>query len=187
MVRKHLSWILLGLSLALNVAFVGGFVHARYFSEPSPLADLRPGSGLGAPAPMPTVNKPGPGPSPTEVARELGLSDGQVRGLRQMIAEQRRRAGPVVREMVQQRDLLIAELGKERPDADIIDRALDRIGQLRTQLQKDGVQAALRFAETLPEEQRDRFRRVMVHRAMGQQGVPTGLRKGRRAPPADRK
>ncbi|MBV9835057.1 MAG: periplasmic heavy metal sensor [Alphaproteobacteria bacterium] len=187
MVRKHLAWILLGLSLALNVAFVGGFVHARYFAEPSPIVDLRPGSGLGSPAPMPTVSKPGPGPSPAEIARELGLSDGQMRGLRQMIAEQRRRAGPVVREMVQQRDLLVAELGKERPDAAIIDRALDRIGQLRTQLQKDGVQAALHFAETLPAEQRDKFRRVMVNRAMGQQGVPPGLRDGRRAPPPDRK
>ena len=40
MLRKHLAWILLGLSLALNVAFVGGFVHARYFAEPSPLAEL---------------------------------------------------------------------------------------------------------------------------------------------------
>jgi uncharacterized membrane protein len=104
-----------------------------------------------------------------------------------MIAEQRRRAGPVVREMAQQRDVLVAELGKERPDAAAIDRALDRIGQLRTQLQKDGVQAALRFADTLPAEQRDRFRRVMVNRAMGQQGVPPGLRDGRRAPPPDRK
>jgi uncharacterized membrane protein len=132
---------------------------------------------------MPTINKPGPGVSPQEVARELGLSDGQTRGLRQMIVEQRRRAGPVVREMVQQRDLLVSELAKERPDAAIIDRALDRIGQLRTQLQKDGVQAALHFAETLPAEQRDRVRRVMVNRAMGQQGVPPGLRDGRRVPP----
>ena len=187
MLRKHLAWILLGLSVTLNLAFVVGFVHARYFAEPSPMSILRPGSGIDTSAPMPTFNKPGPGTSPQEVARELGLSDGQMRGLRQMIAEQRRRAGPVVREMVQQRDLLVAELGKERPDATAIDRALDRIGQLRTQLQKDGVQAALRFADTLPAEQRDRFRRVMVNRAMGQQGVPPGLRDGRRAPPPDRK
>ncbi len=187
MLRKHLAWILLGLSVALNVAFVVGFVHARYFAEPSPLVDLRPGSGVGAPAPMPTINKPGPGASPQEVARELGLSDGQLRGLRLMIVEQRRRAVPIVREMVQQRDVLVAELAKERPDATVIDRALDRIGQLRTQLQKDGVQAALSFAETLPAEQRNRFRRVMVNRAMGQQGMPRGLRDGRRAPPPDRK
>lgn len=182
MLRKHLAWILLGLSVALNVAFVGGFVHARYFAEPAPLADLRPGVGPGAPAPMPTISKPGPGASPQEVARELGLSDGQMSGLRQMLAEQRRRAAPLAREMVVQRDALISELGKDKPDGALIDRALDRIGQLRTQLQKDNVQAALRFSETLPAEQRERFRRLMVNRALGQQGPPN-----RRQPPAERK
>lgn len=185
--RKHLAWILLGLSMTLNVAFVGGFVHARYFAEPSPLASLRPGSGPDVPTPIPTINQRGPGPSPQELARELGLSDGQTRGLRQMIGEQRRRALPIVRDMIQQRSLLIAELRKERPDPAVIDAALDRIGQLRTQLQKDGVQAALRFAESLPAEQRDRFRQVMVHRAMGQQGLPPGLRERRRVLPRDRK
>jgi uncharacterized membrane protein len=169
MLRKHLAWILLGLSVALNVAFVGGFVHARYFAEPSPLADLRPGVGPGVSAPIPTIGKPGPGPSPQEAARELGLNEGQIRSLRQMLAQQRRHAMPVVREMAAQRDVLVAELGKDRPDPAAVDRALDRIGQLRTQLQKDNVQAALRFSETLPVEQRERFRRLMVNRAMGMQ------------------
>lgn len=181
MLRKHLAWILLGLSMTLNVAFVGGFVHARYFAEPSPLADLRPGAGPGTSAPIPTLHK-GPGPSPQEVARELGLDDGQMLGLRQMIGESRRRAAPVVREMAAQRDALVAELGKERPDGAAIDRALDRIGLLRAQLQKDAVHAALRYAETLPAEQRERFRRAMVQRAMGLQGLP---REGRRAPPPE--
>lgn len=185
MLRKHLAWILLGLSAALNVAFVGGFVHARYFAEPSPLADLRPGPGVSAP--MPTIGRPGPGATPQELVRELGLNDGQVRSLRQMIAESRRRALPVVREMAQQRDVLVGELGKDRPDAAVIDRALDRIGQLRAQLQKDAVHAALRYAETLPVEQRERFRRVMVQRAMGLPGLSPGPRDGRRAPPEPRR
>lgn len=179
MLRKHLAWILLGLSVALNVAFVGGFVHARYFAEPSPL-DLRPGAATGVSAPIPQIGKaPGPGPTPQEAARELGLNEGQMRGLRQMLAEQRRRAVPIVREMAAQRDVLIAELRKEKPDSAMVERTLDRIGQLRTQLQKDNVAAALRFADTLPAEQRERFRRLMVNRAMGLQS--------RRVPPAERK
>lgn len=177
MLRKHLAWILLGLSLALNVAFVGGFVHARYFAEPPPLADLR--LGAGTPAPIPTIGVPKSVPSPQGAARELGLDEGQMRGLRQMLAEQRRRAVPVVREMAAQRDALVVELAKDRPDAAAVDRALDRIGQLRIQLQKDNVQAALRFAETLPAEQREGFRRLMVNRAMGMQS--------RRQAPAQRK
>ena len=180
MLRKHLAWILLGLSVALNVAFVGGFVHARYFAEPSPLVDLRPGAGPGTPTPIPTIGKPsGPVPSAQEAARELGLNDGQMRGLRQVLAAQRRRAVPVARELAMQRDALVAELRKDTPDAAAVDRALDRIGQLRTQLQKDNVQAALRFSETLPAEQRERFRRLMVNRAMGIQP--------RRQAPAERK
>lgn len=185
MLRKHLAWILLGLSAALNVAFVGGFVHARYFAESSPLADLRPGLGPGTSAPMPTINTPPAGQTPQQLVRELGLNDGQVRSLRQMIGESRRRALPVVREMAEQRDALVAELGKDRPDNAAIDRALDRIGHLRAQLQKDAVHAALRYAETLPAEQRERFRRVMVQRAMGLQGLPGGPRDGRRMPPPE--
>ncbi len=175
MLRKHLAWILLGLSAALNVAFVGGFVHARYFAEPPPLAGVGPVT----PVPMPAIGKAGPVPSPQEVARELGLNEAQMRALRQVLAEQRRRAVPAVREIATQRDALVAELAKEKPDPAVVDRALDRIGQMRTQLQKDNVQAALRFAETLPAEQRDRFRRLMVNRAMGMQP--------RRQAPAERK
>lgn len=180
MLRKHLAWILLGLSAALNVAFIGGFVHARYVAEPVPLVDSRPISWPAGPTQIPNIGKPAPGPSPQEAARELGLNEGQLRGLRQMLAEQRRRAMPVFREMTVQRDALVAELGKDRPDAAAVDRALDRIGQLRTQLQKDNVQAALRFADTLPAEQRERFRRSMVNRAMG-------LQQPRRPAPGDRK
>lgn len=180
MLRKHLAWILLGLSAALNVAFIGGFVHARYIAEPVPLSDPRTISLPTGPTQIPNVGKPSPGPSPQEAARELGLNEGQLRGLRQMLAEQRRRAMPVFREMTVQRDALVAELGKDRPDAAAVDRALDRIGQLRTQLQKDNVQAALRFADTLPAEQRERFRRSMVNRAMGMQ-------QPRRQAPGDRK
>ncbi|MBM3620377.1 MAG: periplasmic heavy metal sensor [Alphaproteobacteria bacterium] len=180
MLRKHLAWILLGLSAALNVAFIGGFVHARYVAEPASLVDSRPISLPTGPTPMPTIGKPGSGPSPQEAVRELGLTESQARGLRQMLAEQRRRAMPVFREMTAQRDALVAELGKDKPDAAAVDRALDRIGQLRAQLQKDNVQAALRFSETLPTEQRERFRRAMVNRAMG-------LQQPRRQAPAERK
>ncbi len=180
MLRKHLAWILLGLSATLNVAFIGGFVHARYVAEPTSPVDSRPFSLPTGPVPMPTIGKPGPGPSPQEAVRELGLTEAQTRGLRQMLAEQRRRAIPVLRDMTAQRDVLVAELGKDKPDAAAVDRALDRIGQLRTQLQKDNVQSALRFSETLPAEQRERFRRAMVSRAMG-------LQQPRRPAPADRK
>jgi uncharacterized membrane protein len=179
MLRKHLAWILLGLSAALNVTFIGGFVHARYVAGPAPLVDSRPLSWPTGPAPGPTIGKPGPGPSPQEAARELGLNESQMRGLRQMLAEQRRRAAPVLRDMTAQRDALVAELGKDKPDGATVDRALDRIGQLRTQLQRDNVQAALRFSETLPAEQRERFRRAMINRAMGMQP--------RRPAPGDRK
>ncbi len=182
MTGKHVGWILLGLSAALNVAFIGGFVHARMTAQPAFPAEFRPVVGTldpgTTPAPQPPVQTP-PGPggrrqglAGPEVVRELNLDDGQTRALRQMVGETRRRSADKVREMATQRDALVAELRKEKPEQRVIDHAIDRIASLRADVQKDSMQAGLRFADTLRPDQRERYRQIILSRTLNLSGTP---------------
>ena len=182
MIRKHVAWILLGLSVALNLTFIGGFVHARMTAQPGFPAEFRPVVGTLDPGnttlPQPPAQTP-PGPggrrqglAGPEVVRELNLDDGQTRALRQMVGETRRRSADKVREMAIQRDALVAELRKEKPDQRAMDMAIDRIASLRADVQKESMQAGLRFADTLRPDQRERYRQIILSRTLNLPGTP---------------
>jgi uncharacterized membrane protein len=165
-------WVLLGLSVALNVAFVGGFVYARFLAPQSVAIS---GSEAGAPAVGPPVPV-------AQLVRELALDDEQRRRLRTSLQEMRRAAAPRVREQLALRDAVVAELRKPQPDTASIDRALERAGALRSAVQKDVLRISLQFAATLRPDQQERFREIIVARTLAQAGL--GARQRREGPAA---
>ncbi len=162
MIRRNLAWILLGLSVALNVFFVGGFVYARHFSE-------RPDWEQRVDANLPV---------------ELNLDPGQQRTVRQSLREMRQRNFTRLREIRQTRERLVAELRKERTDFGIVDPLIDRVTTLRGDIQKDGLRTADQIGATLRPEQREKFRELVIARTL----VPgTGGRPGQRRQPDERR
>lgn len=160
MIRRNLAWILLGLSLVLNIFFVGGFVYARHFGPPG-------GGDRGQWERRVDANWPG----------ELKLDPGQQRTLRQSLREMRQRNAPRLRELAQVRGQLVAEMRKDKADVGAIDVLIDRATALRGEIQKDGFRTADRIAASLRPEQRDAFREAVIARTMGPGG---GMRPGLR-------
>jgi len=173
--RIRWFWVLLGLSLGLNVAFVGGFVYARFLA-PSP-ASPPPGlaAGYSAAPPLPVA----------ELVRELQLDDGQRRQFRGMLQETRRAVEPLVREQLGLRDALVGELRKPSPDPAAVERLLERAGSLRAATQKEVVRRTLAFGASLRPEQQQRLRDIVVARTLAQVGA--GGPRLRRDPPAPRR
>jgi uncharacterized membrane protein len=170
--RNRWLWILLGLSVALNVAFVGGFVYARFLAPQSVAVS-------GPEAAAPVVGPPVP---VAQLVRELALDDEQRRRLRTSLQEMRRAAAPRVREQLALRDAVVAELRKPQPDTASIDRSLERAGALRSAVQKDVLRISLQFAATLRPDQQERFREIIVARTLAQAGL--GARQRREGPAA---
>ena len=165
-------WVLVGLSLALNVAFVGGFVYARFLA-PQPVTGLPPGAPAGY-----TLQPPLP---VSALIRELQLDDGQRRQFRAMLQETRRAVQPLVREQVGLRDTLVGELRKPNPDPAAVERILERAGSLRAATQKEVVRRSLAFGAGLRPEQQQRLRDIIIARTLAQVGAG-GARQRRDAP-----
>lgn len=162
-------WVFLGLSLALNVAFVGGFIYARFLAPQPPLAPAtlpgeQPPSGGRGMVPAPQVFQ--------ELVRELELDEAQRRRLRQTFVELRRSAEPRFREQQALRDRLIAELGKPQADQAAIGQLLDRMALNRTAIQKDMLRQMTQFAAGLPPDKQERFRQFVLSRTLQQLGLP---------------
>ena len=154
MIRRNLAWILLGLSVVLNVFFVGGFVYAKHFGEHAEW-ERRVDANL---------------PS------DLNLDPGQQRTLRQSLREMRQRNFARLREIMQVRERIVAELRKDKTDFAAIDPLIDRATTLRGDIQKDGLRTAEQIAATLRPEQREKFRELVIARTMAPGGRP-GLRR----------
>lgn len=161
--NPRLPWILLALSMALNIAFVGGFAYARFFA-PQPLPPI-----AGSPGPG---GAPGGHPGQIDVARDLNLDEAQRRAFRQFLGEMRRGGADRLRELGAIREGVAAELAKPRPDLAAVDRSIDRASVLRADLQKESLRSSLRFAETLRPEQQEKFRQSVAQRILF--GPPAG-------------
>lgn len=153
MIRRNLAWILFGLSLVLNIFFVGGFVYARHYGPPW------------APGHAPWQQR-----VDAKWAEELRLDADQQRTFREAFREMRQRNAGRVRELMQVREQLVAELRKDKLDLAAIDPLIERTTVLRSDIQKDGLRAAEQVAATLRPEQRAKFREVMIARTMGPGG-----------------
>ena len=147
MIRRNLAWILFGLSLVLNIFFVGGFVYAKHFGPP-----------------WAHGRAPWQQRVDARWADELRLDPDQQRTFRQAFREMRQRNAPRVRELAQLREQLTTEMEKDKLDFAAIDPLLERISALRLDIQKDGLHAAEQVAATLRPEQRAKFREVMIAR-----------------------
>ena len=133
--RGRLVWLALGLSLTLNVFFVGGLVWS-HFNGPhmqGPLQRFR------------------------HVASELQLS-GEERQAFQRFMTGMRQSGQQLREDNQplfQR--FWDELGKPQPDQALLAQTVDQIAQNRNVYQKHLTEGMTQFLATLTPEQRARF------------------------------
>jgi uncharacterized membrane protein len=170
MIRRNLAWILLGLSVVLNVFFVGGFVYAQHFGPPW----------AGGHPPWQ------PRRADARLVSELNLDPGQQHTLRQAFREMRRRNAGRVRELVQLREQIVAELRKDKLDPATIDPLLDRVAAVRSDIQKDGLRTASEIAATLRPEQREKFRELVIARTVPRPG-PGGRPGMIRRPPEERR
>jgi len=91
------------------------------------------------------------------VARELGLSEDQTARARRIVDEARREAMPLREELIAARRALRDHLGGDRVDARQAGELVDRVGGLRTRLQKIRVLALVRIRSVLTPDQWSRL------------------------------
>lgn len=134
--RPRLPWILLALSLALNLFFVGGVLWLRHEAG---------------------LKLVGPAERFTMVARQLSLTADQRAAFDKFIDTMRARAG----QMHESNQPLIEdawrELAKPQPDNAVIDRNLDQAASNHHAFQLDTSRALRAFLAVLSDEQRATF------------------------------
>jgi uncharacterized membrane protein len=130
---RKLLWIILALSLTLNICFVGGLVWTRMHHPPGPMERLE------------------------RLGKALDLSDDQTLAYEQFVRVIRQR-GRFVRETNQP---LLAKIWNELAKPGVEDAAVTEIGDQirdnRAAFQKEASAALLAFNKTLTPEQRRRL------------------------------
>jgi Spy/CpxP family protein refolding chaperone len=137
--RTKLPWILLALSVALNVFAVAGFLYAKHRHE-SRMMDRS---------------------FVMAATRDLDLNAAQKEALEKMRADIRKSSSDIRDEMRPLRRDLLVELGKDQPDFAAVDRKIDDLGDVQGKRFKAMVRAVHDFQQTLTPEQRAAFRKAM--------------------------
>ena len=138
--RARLPWILLAVSLVLNVAFIAGAAW-MHLHRPPPPGDF--------------------GHRAERAGRELQLNDAQKAGFEKFLRTQRDNAEAVRdknRPML--RDVR-REFAKPSPDDAAIDRLLAEIDENRRAVREQNSRAMRDFLKTLSPEQREHFLSMM--------------------------
>ena len=138
--RRYLPWILLAVSVALNVFFVGGHVYARRMAESQ-------------------VEPEAAGPAHPAFAR-LGLTPEQRENLMKLRGKARERTKanrPIDRELGL---ALLDELMKPSRDAQAVDALLRQLAERRAAHVRPAIEELAGFLATLSPEQRARVREV---------------------------
>ena len=138
--RARLPWVLLVLSVVLNLAFLGGFAwtrahHARFAS----------GAGSGYQQRL------------ERAVEGLKLDAGQQQAWNDFVQNVRQRGRGMREANAQLLDSAWSELAKTNPDGAAVERAFEQAGENRRQFQRDTMQSMTRFLATLGPEQRVRF------------------------------
>lgn len=136
--RAKLPWILLAISLALNVFVIGGYIYGKSRS------DHRWSRW-----------------SFTAVAEQLDLNSAQKQALEKMRVEIRRSSDDSREQMRPLRRELLEELAKPQPDFAAADRRIDEIGDMQSKRYKAMVRAVHEFQQTLTPQQQEQFRKSM--------------------------
>ncbi|MGE0657979.1 MAG: Spy/CpxP family protein refolding chaperone [Reyranellaceae bacterium] len=130
--RAKLPWILLALSLVLNVFAIGGFIYGKR------LAEHRMGSR-----------------SPIVAAlHELDLDGPQKGALEKLREELRADSNDIRDEMRPLRRELLAEMTKATPDFAAADAKIDTLGDIQSKKYKAMLRSVNEFYQTLTPEQR---------------------------------
>lgn len=151
--RKKLPWILLAISVALNIFAVAGFFYAKSQAE------------------MRMLDR-----SPVmAAARELNLTEPQKAAFEKMRNDIRRASDDIRAEMRPVRRQLLDELAKPQPDFAAADQRIDDLGDIQGKRFKAMVRAVHEFQQSLTPQQQEQFRKAMreqmTRRAM-QRGRP---------------
>ena len=144
--RLRLPWVLLALSLALNLFFIGGAMWARMHGPPSLM---------------------NPAHRAEAAARELQLNDAQRAAFEQFVRTIRMRARQLRelnRPIVEQ---AWRELAKPKPDEAMLTRLFDEATANRRSTQGEVTAALRHFLQTLAPEQRERYIEMMLRRPEG--------------------
>lgn len=161
--RTKLPWILLAISVVLNVFVVGGFFYAKGRSE----ARMMDRSPIMA------------------AVRDLDLTGPQKQALEKMRADIRKSSSDIRDEMRPLRRELLTELAKPQPDFTQVDRRIDDLGDVQSKRFKAMVRAVHEFQQTLTPEQQEAFRKG-IRENMGRRGMRGDRRDRDGAPPPSR-
>lgn len=137
--RSKLPWILLAISLAVNVFVVAGFFYAKH----------RAGERMMDRSPI------------VAATRDLTLTAPQKDALEKMRADIRRASNDIRDEMRPLRRELLDELGKPQPDFAAVDAKIDDLGDIQGKRFKAMVRAVYEFQQTLTPQQQEQFRKAM--------------------------
>ncbi len=138
---KKIAVILLVLLTVINVAALGFFLHHRF-------ADLR-------------TQRPAPH---RRLARELKLEEEQVRQMRNVRKDFRRRSQPIRASLCHNHRALIEHLQAASVDTSTIDSLLGQISTLQASMHREAIYAMHREGEKLDPDQRARFYGILKQR-----------------------
>ena len=161
--RAKLPWILLAISVVLNIFAVGGFIYAKRATETR------------------IMNR-----SPVMMAaRQLDLTDPQKQAFEKMRADIRKSSSDIRDEMRPLRRELLTELAKPQPDFAMVDRKIDDLGDVQGKKFKAMVRSVHEFQQALTPEQQEAFRKG-IRDNMGRRGMRGERRDRDGAPPPSR-
>jgi Spy/CpxP family protein refolding chaperone len=155
--RSKLPWILLAISVALNVFVVGGFFYAKSRAE----------------------HRWQHRSSIASATENLKLTDAQKVALEKMREDIRRSSEDIRNEMRPLRRELLQELAKPQPDFAAADKRIDDLGDIQSKRFKAMVRAVHEFQLTLTPQQQEEFRKAMSEH-MARRGLRRGGRDGGR-------
>lgn len=155
----RLPWLLLTLSLLLNLFVLTGFVYRTWIAPPA--FEHRP---------------PPPGGRPSlfsSLARDLDFDDKQRAALKALVDANVSTRQQHQHDLQQLRDELLAELGHPQPDTARLDLLVERSQTLRSDQQKAFFHMLAQLVPQLSAEQRERLQKMMAER-MAFGGRPPG-------------
>lgn len=151
--RAKLPWILLAVSIVLNIFVIGGFVYTKRVAE-SRMMDRSP---------------------IMAAARELNLSGPQKEAFEKMRADIRKSSSDIRNEARPLRRELLGELAKPQPDFAAVDRKIDDLGDVQGKKYKAMVRSVHEFQQSLTPEQQEAFRK-----GIRENSLRRGMQGGRR-------
>jgi|SRR5882724_3242586 Spy/CpxP family protein refolding chaperone len=151
----RLIQVLLALSLLLNAFFVAGFVF-RSWVAPLPFERQ-----------MPPPPPPGQRPSALEiVTNDVNLDDSQRQALRGVFEQYSAARRERFRDIQKLREQIIAEYKRTPLDRARLEPLIDKLGELRTDQQKETLRSLAQVEAQLKPEQRERMHQILAERLL---------------------